>query len=112
MRNKTVTALLAFFLGVFGGHRFYLGQLGLGLVYLFTFGIFGIGSLIDFIVFLTMSEDNFNRKYNPEYFEEPPIIVQKKAHKVADEIAKLHELKEKGAITEAEFEAQKSKLLA
>lgn len=34
-------------LGVLGGHKFYLGRPGMGLLYLFTFGLVTIGWLID-----------------------------------------------------------------
>ncbi len=35
MRNKTTAAILAFFLGGLGGHKFYLGRAGQGILYLF-----------------------------------------------------------------------------
>jgi TM2 domain-containing membrane protein YozV len=35
------------FLGICGGQRFYTGSIGSGLLYLFTFGVFGIGQVID-----------------------------------------------------------------
>ncbi|WP_064468002.1 TM2 domain-containing protein [Lederbergia galactosidilytica] len=34
MKNKVVAGLLGIFLGGFGVHKFYLGQIGLGVVYL------------------------------------------------------------------------------
>ena len=40
--------ILLTFLGLFGVHRFYMGKLFTGPVYLLTAGIFGIGYLYDF----------------------------------------------------------------
>ena len=44
--------LLCFFLGFVGGHKFYEGKVGMGILYLFTAGLCGIGVLIDFITLL------------------------------------------------------------
>ncbi|MGR6316627.1 TM2 domain-containing protein [Micromonospora soli] len=46
-KQTGIAYLFWFFLGVFGGHQFYLGKTGRGLLYLFTVGIFGVGVLID-----------------------------------------------------------------
>jgi TM2 domain-containing membrane protein YozV len=47
IKSKGVAYLLWFFLGILGAHRFYLGKVGTGLLYLFTGGVFGIGWFID-----------------------------------------------------------------
>lgn len=52
VRNKWVAFLLCLFLGYFGAHKFYEGKAGMGIVYLFTFGLFGIGWFIDCIALL------------------------------------------------------------
>lgn len=53
VREKVgVELLLCFFLGYFGVHKFYRGKILLGLLYLFTGGLFGIGYVIDLVVLL------------------------------------------------------------
>lgn len=43
-------AILCFFLGFLGVHRFYVGKIGTGILQLLTFGGFGIWALVDFIM--------------------------------------------------------------
>jgi len=51
-KNKWVAFLLCFFLGYLGIHRFYVGKIGTGILYLLTGGLLGIGYLVDWIVIL------------------------------------------------------------
>ena len=55
-RDKWVAFLLCFIFGTFGVHKFYEGKPFQGLLYLFTFGIFGIGYLVD--LFLILAKPN------------------------------------------------------
>ena len=52
IKNKWVSLALCFFLGYLGAHKFYEGKAGMGVLYIFTFGLFGIGVLVDFITIL------------------------------------------------------------
>ncbi len=51
-KDKWTALLLCFFLGFLGIHKFYEGKIDMGVLYIFTLGLFGIGALIDFIVLL------------------------------------------------------------
>lgn len=46
-KNKWVAFFLCLFLGMVGAHKFYEGKVGMGILYLFTVGLCGIGWLID-----------------------------------------------------------------
>lgn len=65
-KSKMTAALLAIFLGSFGLHKFYLGQVVWGLFYLFLFwsSISMILGFIEGIYYLTMSDKDFETKYS------------------------------------------------
>lgn len=48
-RSRLVALLLCIFLGFFGAHQFYVRKSGMGTLYLFTMGLFGIGWIIDIV---------------------------------------------------------------
>lgn len=62
--------MLAFFAGTFGVHRFYLGQIGMGMFYLFAFifmqwkWVIPVVAMFDAFMFIIMSEREFHEKYN------------------------------------------------
>ena len=46
-KNYTAAWLLLTLTGIFGLHRFYMGKIGTGILYLLTVGLFGLGILYD-----------------------------------------------------------------
>ncbi len=45
-----VTLALCIFLGVLGVHRFYVGKIGTGIIWLLTGGLLGMGWMFDFVM--------------------------------------------------------------
>ncbi len=73
-KNKVVAALLAFFLGAFGAHKFYLGKNTAAIIMLLSclIGwillfippiIMSIIAFIEFIIYLVTSDEEFERNY-------------------------------------------------
>lgn len=108
MRSKTSAILWCFFLGAFGAHKFYLGQSGVGIIYLLFFwtGIPYLVAFIEFIMLLTMSDTEFNRRFNGG--------GNPAAASIRDSTAALGDLKrlyDDGIITAEEYEEKRKKLL-
>jgi restriction system protein len=59
-QSKWAAFFLCFFLGYFGAHYFYVGKAGMGILYLFTGGLFGIGWFVDLI---RIGTGSFRDKY-------------------------------------------------
>lgn len=51
-KSKWVAFFLCLFFGVLGIHKFYEGRVLLGIVYLLTLGLCGVGVIIDLIILL------------------------------------------------------------
>ncbi len=132
MRDKNTAAILALLLGGIGGHKFYLGQTGWGIVYLIFCWTFipALVAFIEVIMLLTMSKETFDLKFNPQYRAQlagavspQNIVVNVAQHTpalgtaaaggvdVTGQLRQLHELKVAGALTEDEFNTEKRKLL-
>ena len=74
MKNRKTATILALLTGWLGIHRFYLGQPGLGVVYIlltmFTVGILPIIlGLVDAAMFATMKDEIFDLKYNRQPYQ-------------------------------------------
>lgn len=64
-KDKVVAGILGILLGGIGAHKFYLGNIGLGILYLcfsWTF-IPSIIGIIEGIIYLTMTDEAFKAKY-------------------------------------------------
>ena len=48
-KSQIVALILCLLFGIIGVHYFYVGKIGMGLLYLFTGGLFGIGWIVDII---------------------------------------------------------------
>ena len=75
MKNKVVAGVLAILLGDLGIHKFYLGKIGWGIVYLLFCwtGIPAIVGLIEGIIYLVTDDETFQVKYCGM----PPSVVVK-----------------------------------
>ena len=51
-RNKWISFFLCLFLGIVGAHKFYEGRILLGIVYVLTAGLAGIGVIVDLVILL------------------------------------------------------------
>ncbi len=60
-KDLNISYLLLVFTGLFGIHKFYLGKIGMGILYFFTAGLFLVGLLYD-LVTMTQQVYEYNSK--------------------------------------------------
>ena len=71
-RSKTTAGLLAIFLGTFGIHKFYMGQVGKGILFILLShsGISTVVSFIQGIVYLFESEESFAERLGESRYDD------------------------------------------
>jgi TM2 domain-containing membrane protein YozV len=117
MKDKVTAALLAFFVGFMGIHKFYLGENLAGLMYLiFSWTLIpGIIAFFEFIGLLLMSDQVFNAKYNPGIMSSGGYgnnyLPLESTKDKAAALAELKKLYDAEIITAEEYEAKRRKLL-
>jgi TM2 domain-containing membrane protein YozV len=122
MKSKGTAYVLWFFFGLLGVHKFYLNKAGLGILYFFTCGLFFIGWFIDLFT-LGSQVDTYNALFGRQFggnsnnvhnivVNVPHHAQQPSQPSMHDQLQRLHDLKEKGILTEDEYAAQKGKVLA
>ncbi len=105
MRSRSTAAVLAFFLGAFGVHKFYLGQTIFGILYLICFWTFipAFIAAIEFFILLFMSDNDFNQKFNGTSGESSKDKMQA--------LSELKNLLDSGIISSDEYEVKRSKMI-
>ena len=79
MKERIVASILAIFVGGLGIHRFYLGQIGRGILCILTFPISTIVAPIIGIIWLLSSEESFNQKFNAQRIQLEQLKTMKDA---------------------------------
>lgn len=132
-KSRLIDALLCYFLGVIGIHKFYEEKIGMGILYLFTGGLFMIGVIVDLIMILSgsavdaagdpikewMPDDAERAHANPEgydhdYTKEPKKTgpsVQEKENENIDILKQYKDMLDNGMITEEEYNKKKKEIL-
>ena len=124
-KSKGVAYLLLIFLGWLGVHRFYLGKVGTGILYFFTLGLLGFGLLYDLFTLgnqvdvynlmrgnLLGGSQNNNTNNNANNIVVNVPSQEKVAEKsTSEKLQELAELKDRGILTQEEFETEKKKII-
>lgn len=118
MKNRTTAGIFALLLGGLGVHKFYLGKVGTGIIYLIFCWSFipALLALIEGIQILTMTDDQFDAKYNgissglKEKQDQYDNLVIKKNLIIDEAEIILKSDLEKGNISKEMYEVRKKQL--
>ena len=123
-RDWLVTLLFSIFLGYLGIHRFYVGKIGTGILWLLTGGCLGIGALVDIIMIATENfTDDENRLIVQDSKKDAAFAyaahngnassgTKSSREDVLDQIEKLAKLRDSGVISQEEYEQKKAILMS
>ena len=120
-KDWLVTLLFSIFLGYLGIHRFYVGKVGTGILWLLTGGCLGVGALVDIIMIATENFTDDNTRLIVPDQRKPPRPASAHAaqgpttsarDEALDQLEKLAKLRDSGAITLEEYEQKKADILS
>ena len=120
-KDWLVTLLFSIFLGYLGIHRFYVGKIGTGILWLLTGGCLGVGALVDIIMIATENFTDDNNRLivqdqrknpRPAYAYAAQGTTKSARDEALDQLEKLAKLRDSGAITLEEYEQKKADILS
>ena len=128
-KSRFIDALLCACFGIIGIHKFYEGKIGMGILYIFTGGLFTIGVFVDLVMILAGeaidADGNYIKVWNPDEAERAygsdgeqySYDATKDTSKVDKESENIRILKEykdmldNGIITQEEYDKKKKDIL-
>ena len=103
-KSRAIALILGLVLGVFGGHRFYVGKIGTGILMLLTGGGLGIWYLVDVIMIASGgfrdAEGRLVSRWDPEQAELGPGVSQELLEEIYQLRSDVNELHERVDFTE------------
>lgn len=98
MKNRQTAGLLAIFLGTLGVHKFYLGQNLYGILFLLLIILFPLGTIISVIqgiIWLSQSDEEFNAKHGFSDSNTTQTIVESSSSFISSNLVKAKKYTQK-----------------